>query len=80
MKRSPNCYVIGDCPGYNAMHRYVDLKWNKIANPDLFMHEERYFIIKFQSIDDIQEIICTGPYTINNRPIILKPWTADCRL
>ncbi|XP_070010090.1 uncharacterized protein LOC142164212 [Nicotiana tabacum] len=59
------------------MRRYVDLKWIKIANSDLFMHEEGYFIIKFQSIDDMQKILCTGPYTINNRPIILKPWTAD---
>ncbi|XP_075099268.1 uncharacterized protein LOC142176099 [Nicotiana tabacum] len=70
-------YVIGDCPGYNAIRRYIDVKWKKIADPDLFIHEEGYFIIKFKSIDDMPEILCTGPYIINNRPIILKPWTTD---
>ncbi|XP_019224047.1 PREDICTED: uncharacterized protein LOC109205757 [Nicotiana attenuata] len=59
------------------MSIYIDLKWNKIASPELFVHEEGYFIIKFQSIDDMKEILCSGPYTINSRPIILKPWTPE---
>nr|XP_009597092.1 uncharacterized protein LOC104093083 [Nicotiana tomentosiformis]XP_009597093.1 uncharacterized protein LOC104093083 [Nicotiana tomentosiformis] len=66
-------YVIVNCSGYNAMRRYIDQKWNNITSPDLFMHDEVYYIIKFQTIADMHEILYFRPYTINNRPIILKP-------
>lgn len=70
-------YIIGDNPGYNAMKRYIAQHWLDIAEQDLFLHEEGYYVIKYQLMDDLYEIIYIGPYTISNRPIILKPWTPD---
>ncbi|KAH0672818.1 hypothetical protein KY290_025047 [Solanum tuberosum] len=65
-------YVIGECPGYKTMSRYITMKWTTVTKPDVYLHEEGYYIVKFQNLSDKNEILYIGPYTINNRPIILK--------
>ena len=50
---------------------------SKVGKPDIFLHEEGYYIIKFKNLSDMNEILYSGPYTINNRPIILKQWCSD---
>ncbi|XP_009624495.1 uncharacterized protein [Nicotiana tomentosiformis] len=70
-------YIIGEMPGYNAMKRYIALNWANTAEPKLLLHDEGYYVIKFQTLGDKNEIFYVGPYIINNKPIILKPWTAD---
>ncbi|XP_060182421.1 uncharacterized protein LOC132612097 [Lycium barbarum] len=70
-------YVIGETPGYNYMLRYVTQNWNKVAEPEVFLHEEGYYVVKFQTLADMYEILYSGPYTINNKPMVLKPWTVD---
>ena len=65
-------YVVGECPGYNAMNRYIMMNWSTVGKPDVFLHEEGYYIIKFKNLSDMNEILYSGPYTISNRPIILK--------
>lgn len=70
-------YVIGECPGYNAMNRYVSLNWTNVTKSEVYLHDEGYYIVKFQSLDDLKEILYNGPYTINNRPIILKQWSSE---
>lgn len=70
-------YIIGEMPGYDAMKRYIALNWASTVEPELFLHDEGYYVIKFQILADKTEIFYAGPYTINNIPIILKPWTAN---
>lgn len=41
------------------------------------MHEQGYFIVKFQSKEDIQEKMLADPYSINYRPLILKQWSPE---
>ena len=45
--------------------------------PKVFPHEEGYYIIKFKNLGDMNEVLYSGPYTISNRPIILKQWCSD---
>uniref|UniRef100_A0A494G8D0 DUF4283 domain-containing protein n=1 Tax=Solanum lycopersicum TaxID=4081 RepID=A0A494G8D0_SOLLC len=70
-------YVVGEFPGYNVMNRYIMMNWTKAGKPTFYLHEEGYFIVKFQNLDDMNEILFSGLYTINNRPIILKQWCSD---
>ncbi|XP_016469076.1 uncharacterized protein LOC107791505 [Nicotiana tabacum] len=70
-------YIIGENPGYNTMKRYIALHWLDITEPDLFLHDEGYYMIKFQSMVDMHKVFYDGPHTINNRPIIVKIWTPD---
>ncbi|XP_070034724.1 uncharacterized protein [Nicotiana tomentosiformis] len=69
--------VIGEIPGYNQMNRYISQNWSKAPYSELFWHDKGYFIAKFKDQDDLKEILYGGPYTINNRPIILKKWSLD---
>ncbi|KAK4731949.1 hypothetical protein R3W88_024937 [Solanum pinnatisectum] len=63
--------------GYNYIERFIAHMWSYVATPEVFYHKEDYYMVKFQSKDDMKEILFTGPYSINNRPLILKPWTPD---
>ncbi|KAH0730337.1 hypothetical protein KY289_001525 [Solanum tuberosum] len=70
-------YVLGESPGYNTMHRYISQTWTEVAAPEIFMHEKGYFIVRFQSVEDMQPIMFSGPYSISNKPLILKNWTKE---
>ena len=69
-------YVVGECPGYNNMRRYIMMNWSNVSKPEVYLHEDGYDLIKFQKISDMNEILFSG-YTVNNRPIILKQWCPD---
>ncbi|TMW83456.1 hypothetical protein EJD97_001640 [Solanum chilense] len=57
--------------------KYMLMNWSKVEKPEVFLHEEGYYIIKFKSLSDMNEVLYSGPYTISNRPIILKQWSPD---
>jgi len=52
-------YVIGECPGYNTMHRYITMNWTTVTKPDIYLHEEGYYIVKFQNLSYTNEILYT---------------------
>ncbi|XP_019265997.1 PREDICTED: uncharacterized protein LOC109243506 [Nicotiana attenuata] len=70
-------YIIGETPGYNAMSRYISQNWLNIDTPELYLHDEGYYVVRFNSITDMHIVYYAGPYTLSNRSIILKPWTTD---
>ncbi|XP_015060282.1 uncharacterized protein LOC107006173 [Solanum pennellii] len=53
------------------------MNWSSVSKPEVFLHEDGYYLIKFQKIRDMNEILFSGTYTINNRPIILKQWCPE---
>lgn len=55
------------------MNRYITQNWSSVAKPEVYLHDEAYYIIKFALLNDMHEILYAGPYTIKNRPTILKP-------
>ena len=69
-------YVIGE-PGYNTMKRYIMVNWANVSKLEVFLHEDGYYLIKFQKLSDMNEVLFSGPYSINNRPIILKQWCPE---
>ncbi|XP_059310817.1 uncharacterized protein LOC132062217 [Lycium ferocissimum] len=71
-------HVLGDLPGYNYMKRYINHMWYIATTiPDIYYHEEGYYIVKLQSEEDMHEVLFSGPYSINNRPVILKQWSPE---
>ncbi|XP_060216890.1 uncharacterized mitochondrial protein AtMg00810-like [Lycium barbarum] len=55
--------VIGDLPGNNYMIRFIAQTWSQVADPEVFLHDNGYYIVKFQDMDNSQEILCAGPYS-----------------
>lgn len=70
-------YVFGNGPGFNAMKRFINQQWSHVPKPELYYHEEGYYVAKFLTIEDAKEVMYAGPYTIANRPMILKHWSVD---
>lgn len=51
-------YVIGEKPGYNYMRRYINQMWNTVTMPELYYHDESYYIVRFKNMADMKEIMC----------------------
>lgn len=79
-KHSLILFVIREMPRYNYMKRFIAQSLTNVASPTLYYHDEGYYVVKFQSESDLKEILFTGPYSINNKPIILKQWTPNLDL
>ncbi|XP_021754907.1 uncharacterized protein LOC110720205 [Chenopodium quinoa] len=68
-------YVVGDTPTLTAVKRYVDSVWNQVQTPNIFLHDDGYFLVHFHSIEDRDLVLAGGPYTFLNKPVIIKPWS-----
>lgn len=68
-------YVVGQTPIIGTIIRFITLEWNTVAKPKVFLHEYGYFLVKFESLRNRNEILYSGPFTLNNRPMIVKAWT-----
>ncbi|WMV09017.1 hypothetical protein MTR67_002404 [Solanum verrucosum] len=52
------------------------LKKAMIFKPEIYYHNEGYFMVLFDSMEDMNEVLYSGPYTMNSRPIIIKLWAS----
>ena len=65
-------YVIGYKPTIAAVSRYIEQNWNHVSKPDVFLHEEGFFVIRFASIDDMHSIFYSGPHMFYGKPTVVK--------
>ncbi|XP_009798363.1 uncharacterized protein [Nicotiana sylvestris] len=70
-------YVVGNTPTIGALERFIVSQWNFVAKPMIFYHNEGYFVIKFNNMEDRDAILYSRPHTIGNKPIITKIWTPE---
>ncbi|XP_075098965.1 uncharacterized protein LOC142175862 [Nicotiana tabacum] len=68
-------YVVGEEPTIGALERFIAATWNFALKPKIFYHNDGYFVVHFNSLEDKDVVLCSGTYTINNKPIIIKAWT-----
>ncbi|XP_019248707.1 PREDICTED: uncharacterized protein LOC109227975 [Nicotiana attenuata] len=62
------------------MLKFVYGVWNFISTPHVFLHNNGYFIFKFENEEDKAAILQQGPYTFNYRPFILKQWDPEFQI
>lgn len=43
----------------------------------MFYNKEGYFIMRFHSFKDKDDVMIKGPYTIQNMPMLLRDWKPD---
>lgn len=67
-------YVLGRDLCMNAMKQFMTCYCNFVKLPELFYHDDGYFLMKFHSDKDKDMVLMRGPYSIHNMPMILK----DC--
>nr|XP_016453332.1 PREDICTED: uncharacterized protein LOC107777718 [Nicotiana tabacum] len=52
----------------------------QLTTPTVLLHDDGYFIFRFESMEDKNLILQNGPYTFNNRPMVLKDWDPDFQI
>ncbi|XP_056698054.1 uncharacterized protein [Spinacia oleracea] len=52
-------------------------EWHQVNKPQIFLHDEGYFVIRFQSKKDKESVLGAGPHMFFGKPMIFKPWTAS---
>ncbi|XP_016496576.1 uncharacterized protein LOC107815508 [Nicotiana tabacum] len=70
-------YVVGGSPTIGAMERYIASVWNFVAKPKVYFHNDSFFVVRFNSIEDRDVVLYLWPHMLNNKPIIVKMWSAD---
>lgn len=50
-------YIIGESPSIGAMERFIAMQWNFAAKPTVYYHNEGYFVILFNSMDDKNAVL-----------------------
>ncbi|XP_019227734.1 PREDICTED: uncharacterized protein LOC109209025 [Nicotiana attenuata] len=73
-------YVLGGNPSFKEMLKFVYGVWNSVTTQMIFLHDDGYFIFHFESMEDKIEIFQNGPYTFNNRPMVLKDCDPDFQI
>uniref|UniRef100_A0A803N8Z5 DUF4283 domain-containing protein n=1 Tax=Chenopodium quinoa TaxID=63459 RepID=A0A803N8Z5_CHEQI len=70
-------YVIGETPTIKDLNTDIANQWKVSHPPEIFYHSEGYFVIRFKEMEDRNRVLYSGPYTIANKPVIVKPWEMD---
>ncbi|XP_056695259.1 uncharacterized protein [Spinacia oleracea] len=70
-------YVVGDQPTLKYINTFIEKNWNCVTQPEVLLHNDGYFVIRFGTLNERNEVLFLGPYTIANKPVIVKAWTSD---
>ncbi|OIT40527.1 hypothetical protein A4A49_04466 [Nicotiana attenuata] len=73
-------YVLGGNPSFKEMLKFVYGVWSTVTTPTVLLHDDGYFIFKFESVEDKNLIMQNGPYTFNSRPMVLKDWEPNFQM
>ncbi|XP_016451197.1 uncharacterized protein LOC107775908 [Nicotiana tabacum] len=71
--------IVGN-PTFKEMLKFIYRVWNYVSTPQVFLHNNGYFIFKFNNEEDKEAILKQGPYTFNYRPFILKQWDPEFQM
>ncbi|XP_021765923.1 uncharacterized protein LOC110730426 [Chenopodium quinoa] len=68
-------YVVSHYPTIVVVHRFIVQQWCDVQKPEIFWHDDGYFIINCCSISYKDTILCSGPQMFMGKPAIIKPWS-----
>lgn len=54
-------YVLGGTPSFKEMLQFVYGVWHFVSTPRVLLHDDGYFIFKFDSEDDKNLLLQNGP-------------------
>lgn len=68
------CYFVCDweSPTILYLKGYLQKKSGILGNAEIFYHNEGYFMVRIEVQFEKDKMLFDGPFTIANRPIIVK--------
>ncbi|KAL9677301.1 hypothetical protein QQ045_005529 [Rhodiola kirilowii] len=70
-------FVFGAKPFLGRMRGFVRGKWGDETVVRVSQLNEGIFLLKFNSEEKKDEVMSGGPWSFDNRPLILKPWSEE---
>lgn len=63
---------LGEDLSMTTVKNFMAKAWNFVTLPDMYYHEEDYFLLRFKNHDYMDAVMMKGPYTIRNIPMFLE--------
>ncbi|CAK8576415.1 unnamed protein product [Lathyrus sativus] len=73
-------YVVGGDLSMNTVKQFMLKQWNFVKLPDMYYNNEGYFVLRFHSHKERDDVLMKGPYTIRNMPMLLAEWKPNFNL
>ncbi|CAK8531390.1 unnamed protein product [Lathyrus sativus] len=73
-------YAMGADLSMNAVKNFMTRSWNFVQLPDMYFNDEGYFILRFKSFTDRDEVLLRGPYMLRNIPLLIREWRPDFKI
>ncbi|CAO2821070.1 unnamed protein product [Amaranthus hypochondriacus] len=73
-ERAVVVYVVGGNVSIETIRGYIRKHWTHVSMPTIHSHEEGYFILRFNTDNECEEILKGGPYFLNRTPMVVKKW------
>nr|QIA97949.1 hypothetical protein AP_R.00g000450-v1.0.a3 [Amaranthus palmeri] len=73
-ERAVVVYIVGSQVSIEILKGFIRKHWHNVSMPAIHRHEEGYFILRFNSDNECEEIIKGGPYFLNRAPMVVKKW------
>ncbi|PPD87009.1 hypothetical protein GOBAR_DD16082 [Gossypium barbadense] len=68
-------FMLGRNIGYNVLHNCIFNIWKPAKSFHLMDITNRYFLVKFQDIDNYKNVLIQGPWIIFCQYLTVQPWT-----
>ncbi|CAK8533412.1 unnamed protein product [Lathyrus sativus] len=73
-------FSLEDTLSMNVAKKFKEMSWNFVSMPDLYYNEEGYFIVRFRTCEDKENVVAQGPYFIYGKPLFLRQWTTEFKI
>lgn len=70
-------YIVGARPSKESLHTFILLTWSSIGRPQIFFHREGYFVVKFRTQDEYNEVMNTRALVMGKRPVLIRQWVEN---
>ncbi|XP_074299071.1 uncharacterized protein LOC141630094 [Silene latifolia] len=71
------CYILGANPPWAMVQDYIYNVWVRFGVERVSFLDNGVFIVRFTKNKDREAFLQPGYYLYDNKPIVIKPWTAD---
>lgn len=69
-------YVLREQVPFTVMEGFVKSQWKGVNSPQVLLHDQGYFVFRFESSEDRRRILEDSWY-IRFKPLALRDWIPD---
>ncbi|KAK1270522.1 hypothetical protein QJS04_geneDACA004225 [Acorus gramineus] len=73
-------YIIGISPAYTSFVQFLKGLWNPKGDFKVLLKGNGFFLVQFNLEEDMLAVLEGGPWTMSNRPFIIRKWMMESRM